>query len=290
MSEQHDRPEGIWCFLDVVAVETQHLARRAGGEDDRSREDGRAERLESERERGHDPEVPAATPERPEEIRMFLLAGRDEGTVGGDDIGSAEVVACEPKGAHEPADAAAEGEARNAGSRRDPAGDGEAECLSLVVEIPVEDAGLQANRSRRGIDTDSLHAREIQHQAVVPQGRTCDVVPAGTHGQRDIPLAGEAQRGEHVGHAGAARDSGRSLVDHGVPEGARRIEAGSRGQQHLAPELVLQGIPGSARSRCGRYRHRSRSCRTFRRHSPVSFYVRKIIATTVVIAVDYGGR
>ena len=76
--------------------------------------------------------------------------------VGGDDVGADEVVAGQALLAHEPADAAAEGEARDAGGRDQAAGGREPEGLCLGVEVLPEQAGLGDHAARAGIDAGAL--------------------------------------------------------------------------------------------------------------------------------------
>ncbi len=76
-----------------------------------------------ERERGGHPEVASSTVQRPEQLRVLVLAGRDPAPVGGDQVDREQVVAGQAERAVQPAGAAAEREAANA-RRRDPASRG----------------------------------------------------------------------------------------------------------------------------------------------------------------------
>ena len=67
--------------------------------------------------------------------------------------------------AHDPADAAAERQAGDAGVRDDAGRHREAERLRLAVELAEQDACLDPRRARLGIDTDALHGREVDHNA-----------------------------------------------------------------------------------------------------------------------------
>jgi hypothetical protein len=49
--------------------------------------------VELDRERRHHPEVPAAAAQRPEEVRLVLLVGAHELSIGGDDFGPDHAVA-----------------------------------------------------------------------------------------------------------------------------------------------------------------------------------------------------
>jgi hypothetical protein len=64
---------------------------------------------------GDDPEVPAATAQAPEEIGILGLAGGDQLAFGGDEVDREELVDGQSVLAVQPADAAAEREAGDAG-------------------------------------------------------------------------------------------------------------------------------------------------------------------------------
>ena len=79
------------------------------------------DRAEPELERRHDTEVAATTPDRPEEVRVVLVAGDVEGAVPGDHVRRQQVVQSQPQPPREVADATAEGQAADAGGRDDAA-------------------------------------------------------------------------------------------------------------------------------------------------------------------------
>ena len=75
----------------------------------------RAEGVERELELGHDAEVAAAAAQRPEQLRVAVLAGDHHAAVRGHDDRAHEVVAGEPGRAHQEPDAAAQGQAADPG-------------------------------------------------------------------------------------------------------------------------------------------------------------------------------
>ena len=62
--------------------------------------------------------------------------------LGGDQLGLHQVVDGEPVFAHEPADAAAQGDAADAGVAHDAARGGQTVCLCLVVDVAPQGAAL----------------------------------------------------------------------------------------------------------------------------------------------------
>src|SRR5213075_159728 len=105
----------------------------------------------AEGERGHDPEVPAAPAQTPEEIRVLRRAGRQHATVGGHDLGLEHVVARETALALQPAAPAAERQARDAGGGEAAARHGEPELLSGLVELAPGEPRLRLHDLRIGV-------------------------------------------------------------------------------------------------------------------------------------------
>lgn len=149
---------------------------------------------------------------------MLLGVGGDEGAVGGDDVGGEDVVAGEAVLPHQPAQAAAERQAADAGVGNGPAGRGEAERLGLVVELAPDQAALGLDRFCPGVNADALEAGQVDHQAAVAHGVAGRAVAAATHGDLQIVRAGEVDGVDHVRDAGAADDQAGPPVDHAVPD------------------------------------------------------------------------
>src|SRR4030095_5399632 len=93
------------------------------------------ERMEPEIEGGRDPEVRACTPHAPEELRMLVRARSDDAAVRGHELDAEQVVDREAEATLQPAHAAAEGEAADAGMRDDPDRADEAVRLGGIVKL-----------------------------------------------------------------------------------------------------------------------------------------------------------
>ena len=91
--------------------------------------------MQLEEEGGHHAEVAAAAAQRPEEIGVFRLAGRDEAAVGQHDVGLEQIVDGQPELAGEMTDAAAEGDAADPGGGDDAAGGAQTEGVGGMVQI-----------------------------------------------------------------------------------------------------------------------------------------------------------
>jgi hypothetical protein len=175
--------------------------------------------------RSNNAEVAASASDAPEEV--WVLAGADvaELAVSGDDIGGDEVVTGQAVLARQPADAAAQGEAGDTGVGVGAAGGGQAEGLRLVVEFPPLDAALSLDSAPGGVNPDTLHPGQVNHQAAIAYAVARDVMATAAHRHQQTVDAGEVDRIDHVGDASAAGDECRPLVDIGIPDLAGLIVA-----------------------------------------------------------------
>ena len=173
-----------------------------------------------EQEARHHAEIAAAAAQRPEEIGVLALAGRDEAAVGQDDVRLEQVVDREAVLAREVAGAAAERQAGDAGGRDDAERHGQAERVGGVIDVAGRAAGLDPHGSACRIDAHALHHRQVDHQAVVATAEARAVVAAAADGDKQALVAAEVHRGDDVGDVDAARDQARPLVDHAVVKSA----------------------------------------------------------------------
>ena len=211
-----------------------------------ARQHRRPEGLELEREVGDDAEVAAAAPQPPEQVGVLVLVGHHELAVGGDHVAGAEGVDGEAELAHEVADAAAQGQAADAGVADEAAGGGQPEGLGLPVEMGVEAAALDLDRPGLGVDPRSGHCRQVDHQPVVAHGVAGDGVPAAPDGRVEALVAAEADGGDDVGHARAAGDQRRPALDVAVPDLADLVVVGGVGRHQ--PPLEVGGQAFDRRS------------------------------------------
>jgi hypothetical protein len=91
---------------------------------------------------GDHAEVPAATPQCPEQVRVLVFAGTHQFTFGGHHFGAQQVVACQSVHADEVSDAAAQREPANPGRGNQAARGGQAARLGLVVESSARKVAL----------------------------------------------------------------------------------------------------------------------------------------------------
>ena len=90
---------------------------------------------------------------------MLVVCGADDPAVGEDDGRFGERIDREAEPSHEPADAAAEREAADAGVRDDAGGDDESVRLGAAVDVTEQRAAPDADALADGIDDTWLIAR-----------------------------------------------------------------------------------------------------------------------------------
>jgi hypothetical protein len=73
------------------------------------------------------------------------------------------------------------------------------------------------------VHLDAVHPAEVDDDATVHGGQPGDVVPAAAYGERQAALTGHRHDLDHITGTPAAHDRRRSLVDHPVPDGPRRL-------------------------------------------------------------------
>ena len=185
--------------------------------------------MQGELERRRDAEVAAAAAHGPEEILILERARAGDLAVGQHEIDGLQVVERHAVLGQQPAEAAAEREAADAGRADDPAGRREAVHLRLAIEDLPERAALGLRRARRGIDVHAAHLRQVDHHAAVDGRAAADVVPAAADGDLEPLVARELDRVDDVGHAAALGDERGTLVDEAVVHAPHAVVGGVGG-------------------------------------------------------------
>ena len=220
--ERGERAERLRSVRDVVAEELEHVRDLGELEEHRAAVDV-LDRVQPELERRHDAVVPAAAPQRPEQVGVLAFARHLEPAVGGDDVGRDQVVQRQPEPTREVADPAAEREPADAGGRDDAAGGRQAERIRGGVEVAPRRAALGSRRAGGGIDPDAAHAGQVDHDPAVARPEPRHAVAAAAHGEVEPVLPSEVDRRHHVARVRRANDRGRAPVDHGVVDGPRLL-------------------------------------------------------------------
>jgi hypothetical protein len=108
-------------------------------------------------ERRDDADVGSAAAHGPEQVGVLAGAGRAQSPVRCHDVDRQQIVAGEAVFAAQPAKAAAEREAGDAGGRDRTHRRGQAERLAVMVEFREREARLRARRAPRRVDAAALH-------------------------------------------------------------------------------------------------------------------------------------
>ena len=235
-AEPDDGAELVRRVGEEVAVEAQDVGGVLGRPEQRPGRDDGADRVQREPERGDDAEVPASSSQGPEQVRVIAGGCLHDLALGGDHLRPYEVVHGEPVLAHEPAEAAAEADATDAGVSHDATRGGQTVGLCLVVDIPPEGSALDEGGALDRIDRDGTHRRQVDHDPAVAHRRAGDVVTPAANGDLEIAVAGEAHGNGHIGGAVAAGDQPRASVDGAVPDRSGVVVVGVVGDDHIAPE------------------------------------------------------
>src|SRR5207302_4627199 len=126
------------------------------------------------------------------------VAGGHDAPVGEDDVGRNQVVASQPVLPGQPADAAAQGEPSDAGVGDRAPGGGQLVGLGLVVEVgPLRPAG-GAGPLLAGVDLDTPHRRQVDHEAAVARALPGEVVAPALDRHQQVVLPGELDAGPDV--------------------------------------------------------------------------------------------
>ena len=150
-----DRCQLVGDVGDPLPIEAQDVRRVVHHPGDRSGQHDGPDRVEPELELGDDPEVAAGTTQAPEQVGVLVGAGLHELAFRSDHVDRQQLVDRQPVLAHEPADAAAQGQPRQPSMGDDAGRDSQSELLRLPVEVAEPDAGLRPRGASVGVDADA---------------------------------------------------------------------------------------------------------------------------------------
>jgi hypothetical protein len=206
-------------------------------------------------------------PAAPQQLRLGVGVHPAPLALGGDQVDGDQVVHGQAVPAHQVAQPAAQGEAADAGVAHDPGRGGQPEPLGGAVQLAQQDAAGGADGALRRVDPDGPHQRQVDHQPAVDDGVAGHGVAAAPDRDRQVVVAGEADRPDHVVGPGAAGDQYRAAVDGAVPDPAGLLVALLARPQQRAPEAGAQpglgrppGRGGPGRDRCGNVGHDEVPC------------------------------
>src|SRR5207302_10680464 len=138
--------------------------------------------------------------------------------------------------------AAAQGQAAYAGRRNNAAGDRQAKGVGGAVDVAPGAASADAHGSRLGINARVADEREIDDQAIIADPQPSGVVSAAPDRNEEAVLTTEVDCRNDVGHVGATRDQGGTLVDHTVVDLACSIVALIALLKEFSPQARFQSV------------------------------------------------
>ena len=222
------------------AVEGEELARALEREHRGARDDLALHRVQAELEVRHDAEVAAAAADGPVEVRVLVGVRVQQAAVGGHDVHALHVVERKAEAPREPAEAAAEREAADAGVRDRAAGRDEALRHRLVVDFAEEAPAIDVGALRFRVDAHAAKARQVDLHALLAGGLAGGAVAAALDREQQVAIAREAHRAHDVRDAGRLHDERRVHVDGFVQHAARRVVARIAGEEQGPAQARLE--------------------------------------------------
>lgn len=220
--ERREHAQLLRRRFDEISVELEHILGALHRKKEKTRDDV-LDGMQLVLERRHHSEVAPAAAQRPEQILVFLFAGDKESAVSRHDIGREQVVACQTECPGEKPDPAAERQSGDAGGRDNPARRRQPKRVRRVIESAPGAAAFGADRSRLRIDTNTVHLREIDHDAVVVRAEARHAMRAAANGKVQALLARELDGGHDVGDIRASHDHTGPPINHPVVDLAGRL-------------------------------------------------------------------
>ena len=167
-------------------------------------------------ERRGNAEISATAANGPEEIAMFIGAGAHHAPIGQHELCRTQIVERESVLRHQPSEAAAKREPRDACRSDDAAGRRQAMDLRLAIQFLPQHATLPTRRFRLSVDVDAFHRQKVDEEPLVDRRASGDVVSAAPHGDLEVQQPRHFHGIDDIGNAVAAGDRGRVFVDQAV--------------------------------------------------------------------------
>jgi hypothetical protein len=134
--------------------------------------------------------------------------------------------------------AAAEGQASNAGRGDDSRRHSESKCMGCVVNIAPGATATHTRSPCRWIDMNVLDEGEIDDEAIVADSQTSCVMASAPNRNPQLLLPAEMNGSDYVGHVSALGDQTRFATDHGVIDFARFFITCVGGLDKITAELI----------------------------------------------------
>jgi hypothetical protein len=240
IGEVRDGGELFRRRAEVVRPPLEHGGRLRCREGDLAVEDvcGRVSR---ELEGGHDPEIAAATANRPEQLLVLLRARAHDRSAGGDHLSGDHVVQGQAVLPDLPADAAGQRQPADTDALGVTRGDRQAVRAQRGRDLTP--GGTAADPHQMTLVADDLHVpehAEVNHDAAVVGAEAGKAVAAAPHGQHEPRLGREPDTCLHVPGALGPQDIGRAARSQ--YRATRRLVLGPARFDDVAAEVAAKAV------------------------------------------------
>ena len=240
IGEVRDGCELFGSGAQVVRPALEHGGRLRCREGDLAVEDV-CRRVRRELEGGHDPEIAAATADRPEQLRVLLRARTHDLSAGGDHLRGDHVVQGQTVLPDLPADAAGQRQPTDTDALGVARGDRQA--MRGQGGRDLTPGGAAADPHEVTFVVDDLHVRElaeVDHDAAVVGAEARKAMAAASHGQRKPRGGGESDTCLHVPDALGPQHIGRTT--RGQYRATGRFVLRSARFDDVAAEVTAKGF------------------------------------------------
>ena len=233
-----DRRELVGSRLRGGHEPGDHLRR---GRQEEHAPDDRRQLVQPVLEARHHPEVAATAANRPEQVGLVLRVGAHQLAVGGDHIGRQDVVDGQAELAGEEADAATHGDAADPHRARVAEPDHETVRAERGRKLAGGQSRLCPDGPARNVDVETLHRRQIEHDAAVARPESDPTVPAAANRELQASVPCEVDRTDDVRiRLGADDHRGTRVLS--VDDDPRLVVLGVVRSDDLSGQLAAQVI------------------------------------------------
>jgi hypothetical protein len=113
-----------------------------------------------------------------------------------------------------------------------------------MIDIAPGTAAFYLDSAGDRIDTYALHACEVNDEAVITGAQPGAIVAPAPHGDQELALAGELDRGNDVSHVATADDKARPPINHAIIDFASHLIARVIRLQQFPTQTGLEGVNG----------------------------------------------
>ena len=219
--------------VDDIPHRPQRFGALVGAPEEQPELHGRPDLVRPELEVGDDPEVAAATANRPEQVRVLRRRRPADLAVGGDDLRREQVVDGQAARAAQPSHPTAQGEPADTGVTHQAGRHGQPVSLGGGIHVAQEGSTADPHPLGHRIDRDVVQPAQIDHETVVrdARARRCCARHRGRRSPAPARSPNLTAAATSAALAHCAIKAGRRSIA-GVPDRARRVVLVVGGFEH----------------------------------------------------------